>query len=199
MLSQQVSIGHAKGKTISLVLSLCIYTITGVVLNTNSGYGKVQQGQSLELECIISGPINAKDAVTVVIRHESHEMNRTKSGTMCTTIIPSLSLSNSGRYFCTVTIDDKHFSSNMIAINVDSNNNDLKIGIGVLGVLLLIILTVSIVAIVYMYSRRQQQRQGGNINLGENVDEGQPLIDGGIFSIIILTIVMIHCPNILHR
>ena len=161
----------------------------------------------MELDCITSGSVHAKDIETV-IHHEDEgvvndEMSCTKNGIVCTRTIPFFSLSENGRYFCTVVIGDKHFSSKMRAIKIiDSNNggksglktsSKIMIGIGAFGVLLLIALTVSIVANVYMYYKRWQvQRRDGDINLDGNIHEGQPLL-GKYF--LMLTTVMIHCSS----
>ena len=117
------------------ILTLTLSACAGIELHTSSSHGKVQKGQSLELDCVSSGSIDTEDIETIsIIYHESESenfddvthMRCARNGAECKKTIPSFSASRAGKYFCTVVISDKHFSSKVEAINIDPGKSGLE-------------------------------------------------------------------------
>ena len=158
---------------------------TGIKLHTNSSHGEIKEDQPLELDCIISGSLNTEKA-NILIHHEREDMGCTPMAkeivgssqreTICTTTISSFSQSENGKYYCTLAIGDKYFSSKMKAIEVNEKSGlemstKIIMGVGAFGLLLMVTSIVSITVNVYFKIKiNVHNAQPGNIN-----EEGQPL------------------------
>lgn len=130
----------------------------------------------MELNCIIHGPLNRHMAdLEILIHHMDHdavpincttfESKETPHVTVCTTTISPCSLSDSGKYFCAVVVDEKYFPSKVrdVDIHNDSKRKLIIIAGSATGgaVLLLLVIIVSIVGFIKI-GRRAQIYHGGN-------------------------------------
>ena len=155
----------------------------GVELHINSSHGEVHEGQSMLLTCTISGPFNKETSETIIHVHHQDandtELNCTYSDvttddtngelvkTLCITTVHNFSKSDSGRYFCTVTIGEKYFPSKAKEVQLYSNRNTdaglgqiaiaiivaISIAAGLLGLLVIIL----IVSHLILFVKRKQE------------------------------------------